>query len=89
MAPLAEKGLALVLQLLVWKLDLLYTHDFVLFLSNPLSSVPVTIDIVNEFDVFSGYKGNYVKFLALPFGNLRYSNISNIPFQLLLMGLIT
>ena len=47
----------------------LYADDVLLFISNPTVSIAQLIQTITLFGTFSGYKINYTKSEAMPFGN--------------------
>lgn len=47
----------------------LYADDIVLFITNPTKSIPVVLEIINQFSKFSGYKINFSKSEVMPLGN--------------------
>ncbi len=44
----------------------LYADDLLLFLSNPVTSIPVALDIIEDFGKVSGYKINLEKSILFP-----------------------
>lgn len=51
-----------------------YADDVLLFLSDPESSVPAIVDLIQEFGQFSRYKINFSKSVALFIGNKKSIN---------------
>jgi len=48
----------------------LYADDLLLFISNPISTIPQIIDLVTRFGTFSGYKLNFSKSECFPVNDL-------------------
>lgn len=48
----------------------LYADDLLLFISDPISTIPQTIELLNRFGTFSGYKLNFSKSECFPVNNL-------------------
>lgn len=61
----------------------LYADDMLLFMLNPSVLVPRLIKIIDQFSAFSGYKENFSKSEAMPFGNLKHppNNPNPLPFS--------
>lgn len=60
----------------------LYADDVLVFLSNPVVSVPSLIRIIDRFSIFSGYKINFNKSEAMPLGSLTVmTTIQSFPFK--------
>lgn len=49
----------------------LYADDILLFITNPQTSVPAVLEVINQFSVFSGYKINFSRSEVMPLGNPR------------------
>lgn len=49
----------------------LYADDVLIFISNPDSSVPSLLNIINTFCTFSGYKIKLSKSEAMPVGSMK------------------
>lgn len=64
----------------------LYADDVLLFLTNPSTSLPELIQVVNRFSSFSGYKINFGESVALPMGRLQQGQL-NFPFPINRNGL--
>lgn len=47
----------------------LYADDILLFITNPQTSVPAVLEIINQFSEFSGYKINFSKSEVMPLGS--------------------
>ena len=52
----------------------LYADDILLFLKEPKTTIPVVLEIIQEFSKFSGYKINVSKSIALPLGTRDQNN---------------
>ena len=48
----------------------LYADDLLLIISDPISTIPKTIELFNSFGTFSGYKLNFSKSECFPVNNL-------------------
>uniref|UniRef100_A0A3P9H232 Reverse transcriptase domain-containing protein n=1 Tax=Oryzias latipes TaxID=8090 RepID=A0A3P9H232_ORYLA len=60
----------------------LYADDMLLFLSNPLRSLPVTLNLLEEFGRVSGYKVNLQKSEIMPVNaEARKINFVQFPFK--------
>lgn len=60
----------------------LYTDDFLLYMSNPASSIPIITDILIQFSGYSGYKLNFNKSELLPINRLsREMPPTSFPFR--------
>lgn len=61
----------------------LYADDLLLYVSNPVISIPDILSILNNFSSFSGYKLNLDKSECFPINNLACNlQQSDIPFKL-------
>ena len=49
----------------------LYADDVLIFISNPETSIPALLNIIDLFSKFSGYKINLTKSEAMPLGSLN------------------
>lgn len=58
----------------------LYADDVLIILSDPETSVPALIDVINRFSCFSGYKINLNKSEAMPLGTLSTIPAMTPPF---------
>lgn len=61
----------------------LYADDVLIRLSNPETSVPSLIDVIDRFSRFSGYKINLAKSEAMPLGTLSVipTTVPSFPFK--------
>lgn len=61
----------------------LYADDLLLFISDPVATVPKTIQLLNNFGSFSGYKLNFVKSECFPVNNLALEiRDTHFPFKM-------
>lgn len=65
----------------------LYADDLLLYVSDPVSSIPYIVDTLYNFGSFSGYKLNYAKSQCFPINSLA-KNIKNgtLPFPICKSG---
>uniref|UniRef100_A0A3P9KND8 Reverse transcriptase domain-containing protein n=1 Tax=Oryzias latipes TaxID=8090 RepID=A0A3P9KND8_ORYLA len=68
----------------------LYADDILLYVTEPPSSIPRLIEIIQHFSTFSGYKINFSKSLAMPMGRLksRTNTLVAFPFHWSLSGFV-
>lgn len=60
----------------------LYADDVLLFITNPETSVPSLLSLIDQFGLISGYKINYNKSEALPLGDsANWVTPVNFPFK--------
>lgn len=60
----------------------LYADDLLLYVSNPISSLPKVLDILHQFELLSGYKLNFEKSELFAINNLVGRLSSNVaPFK--------
>lgn len=59
----------------------LYAHDALLFISNPLSSIPALLDLLDKFGKLSGYKVNLQKSETFPLTTLEGNLSGTMPFK--------
>lgn len=61
----------------------LYADDLLLYISDPMTCVPIVLDILQEFGLFSGYKLNLSKSECFPINNLALQILDGaLPFHL-------
>lgn len=56
----------------------LYADDILLFVTQPEESIPVIMEIIDQFSKISGYKINFSKFETMPLGRQRSRNPPNL-----------
>lgn len=59
----------------------LYADDILLYITKPHVSLPVILDIINTFGMFSGFKVNLNKSELMPIGLKDLSSIQSSPFK--------
>ena len=60
----------------------LYADDLVLFLTNPVATVPIALDLISNFGQVSGYKLNLNKSVLFPINDkARQLSFRNFPFS--------
>ena len=60
----------------------LYADDMILYCSDPLTSIPVALDIIHSFGMVSGYKINLTKSLLFPFNaSATRLSLTQLPFK--------
>lgn len=65
----------------------LYADDLLLYVSNPVSSIPIITDILTQFGRYSGYKLNFDKSELLPINRLsREIPPTSFPFRVVSEG---
>uniref|UniRef100_A0AAY4CQ65 Reverse transcriptase domain-containing protein n=1 Tax=Denticeps clupeoides TaxID=299321 RepID=A0AAY4CQ65_9TELE len=60
----------------------LYADDLLIYLSNPLESIPVLMELLQSYSLISGYKLNFSKSTILQVNQLAMSlDLSSSPFK--------
>lgn len=60
----------------------LYADDVLLYVTKPLSSIPVILDLISHFGSFSGYTINWLKSELMPIKTNNLTALQGFPFKI-------
>lgn len=59
----------------------LYADDILLYISQPQTSIPAILSVINDFSSFAGYRINWEKSELLPIKQRNHNWLSAVPFK--------